>query len=121
MEWTKSYRLRVKGEPEYAENVKIRLRMKWKRLNSDLMDNLPHGTFIGMTPKDRMMTKVFVEFFRHFAKYRMSGPNLFLFDDETNHLDYTIAEEAELIYIILYLPYFSKGSDKQNADCYNAA
>lgn len=100
---------------EHAENVTIvacgnalgnvvppMILMKGIRVKEEWKENLPDGSTLKMTAKGSMTTEIFVEYIKHFAKFRVPGKVLLIFDGASSHLDYTIVEEAEKHDIVLY-------------------
>lgn len=72
------------------------------RKNPAWEKNLPPGSTTIMTPKGSMTTDCFVEYIKHFAKFKPAGTCLLIFDGVKSHLDYKICEAAEEHNIVLY-------------------
>lgn len=100
---------------EHAENVTIvacgnalgnvippMILMKGIREKPEWKDNLPQGSILMMTAKGSMTTEAFVEYIKHFAKFKPEGKVLLIFDGASSHLDCAIVEEADKHNIVLY-------------------
>ncbi|XP_013200639.2 uncharacterized protein LOC106143167 [Amyelois transitella] len=101
--------------PEHGENVTVvscgsalghaippMILFKGKRMKPEWIDSLPTGSIAQMTPKGSMNTETFVNWLHHFAKFKLSGPCVLIFDGAKCHLDYTIVEVAEKFNIKLF-------------------
>ena len=73
----------------------VRKNPAWER-------DLPTGSVAKMTPKGCMTSDTFVEFLRHFSRFKPNGTCLLIFDGAKSHLDYKICEFAEDNDILLY-------------------
>jgi hypothetical protein len=101
--------------PEHAENVTIvacvnafgtpipplviftgqRLKPEWKKY-------MPPGTEVVMSGKGSMTTAFLIYWLDHFARYKMAGEVLLIFDGVSSHLDENIANAAHNYEITLY-------------------
>lgn len=94
--------------PEHAENVTIvscgnalgqvippMLLFKGKRMKAEWLDSLPPGSVAQMTPKGSMNIEAFVNWMHHFAKFKVSGACLLIFDGAKCHLDDSIVDVAQ--------------------------
>lgn len=75
---------------------------KGKRLKQEWKDNLPPGSDVLMTTKGSMTASTFCSWLEHFAKYKVAGPCLLIFDGAKCHLDFSIVEKASMFDITLY-------------------
>lgn len=101
--------------PEHAENVTIvtcanaigsaippMVLFKGQRLKPEWYNNMPTGTVIYMCGKGSMTTVLFIRWLEHFARYKVAGKALLIFDGAASHLDANITRAAEEHGIILY-------------------
>lgn len=100
---------------EHAENVTIAMCVnaagmaippmiifKGKRHKPEYDDNLPAGGIVKMAPKGSMTTEIFIDFIKHFSKYKPSGKCLLIFDGASSHLDIRIVDAADENNVVLY-------------------
>lgn len=101
--------------PEHAENVTIvsccnalghtippMVLFKGQRMKQEWKDNMPPETEVMMTPKDNMTTGIFCTWMDHFAKFKVEGPTLLVFDGASSHLDAEIVTKADEHNVTLY-------------------
>lgn len=101
--------------PEHAENVTVvscgnasggrippAILFKGQRLKPEWRDSLPPGTLTLMTKKGSMTVETFNEWIKHFAKYKLPGKCLLIFDGASCHLDTSIVETADAHDITLF-------------------
>lgn len=50
------------------------------------VDSLPPGTAVRMNPKGSMNIKTFCDWINHFAKFKVPGPCVLIFDGAKSHL-----------------------------------
>lgn len=75
---------------------------KGKRMKQEWSDSMPAGTSVLMTEKGSMTQAAFSRWIEHFAKFKVQGQCLLIFDGAKCHLDYSILETAERFDITLY-------------------
>ncbi|XP_018572498.1 uncharacterized protein LOC108911908 [Anoplophora glabripennis] len=73
-----------------------------KRMKREWKDALPPGSDAFMTTKGSMTVSTFCSWLEHFAKYKVAGPCLLIFDGAKCHLEYSIVEKAAEFDITLY-------------------
>lgn len=75
---------------------------KGKRQKQEWVDSMPAGTSVLMTEKGSMTQAAFSRWIEHFAKFKVQGQVLLIFDGAKCHLDYSILETADRFDITLY-------------------
>lgn len=75
---------------------------KGKRCKLEYNANLPTSSVVKMVPKGSMTADIFVDFIKHFAKFKSPGKVLLVFDGASFHLDVIIVDSADKNYIVLY-------------------
>ena len=101
--------------PEHAQNVTVvacgnaagaaippMIIYKGKRCKPEYADNLPPDTFVRMSEKGNMITKLFIEWLDHFSKFKTAGTVLLIFDGATSHISPRIVDVASSNDIILF-------------------
>lgn len=101
--------------PEHAENVTVvacanalgtsvppMIIFKGQRLKPEWEKDMPPGTLTVMSGKGSMTTALFIRWLDHFARYKVTGEVILIFDGASSHLDANIASAADKYGITLY-------------------
>lgn len=75
---------------------------KGSRLKEVFKEHLPPGSTVAMTEKGSMTRETFVQWLRHFSKFKPAGRVLLILDGASCHLDLAVVDTANQFDISLY-------------------
>ena len=101
--------------PEHAENATVvacanalgtpippMVIFKGQRLKPEWEKDMPPGTLTVMSGKGSMTTALFIRWLDHFARFKVTGEVMLVFDGASSHFDANIASAADKHGITLY-------------------